>query len=68
MADIKKIIKGLECCQISMSEKNPFAKCDICPYQHFGIAVQDCRSILSGNCLELIRRQQDLIKMLKSAD
>lgn len=56
--DREKVIKGQECCQISMSEENPFEKCEECPYNHIGISVQDCRSVLSGNTLELLKEQE----------
>lgn len=59
--DREKVIKGQECCQISMSEENPFEKCEECPYNHIGISVQDCRSVLSGNTLELLKEQQQQI-------
>lgn len=55
--DREKVIKGHECCQISMSEENPFEKCEECPYNYIGISVQDCRSVLSGNTLELLKEQ-----------
>ena len=59
--DREKVIKGQECCQISMSEENPFEKCEECPYNYIGISVQDCRSVLSGNTLALLKEQQQQI-------
>ena len=58
MIDIEKLMKGLECCQISMDDENPFAKCEVCPYNHYGISVQDCRSVLSGNCIEVLKQHK----------
>ena len=58
MPDIGKVIKGLECCQISMDDKNPFEKCDECPYNHISVSVQDCRSILSVDCIELLKEKE----------
>ncbi len=54
MTDIKKIIKGLECCQES-TIKDPFQRCDECPYNEISVAIQDCRAVLSSDALELIR-------------
>jgi hypothetical protein len=65
--DREKVIKGQECCQISMSEENPFEKCEECPYNYIDISVQDCRSVLSGNTLELLKKQEAEIRQLRLA-
>ena len=49
-----KVVEGLKCCQVSMSDENPFGKCADCPYDAVSVSVQDCRSKLSADCLELI--------------
>ena len=55
MATFNTVVKGLECCIISMDDDNPFEKCDVCPYHEESVCVQDCRSVLSQDTLELIR-------------
>ena len=49
--------KGLECCQVSMSEEDPFGKCQECPYNQVSVCVQDCRSVLCKDALELVWKQ-----------
>lgn len=54
MADIEKVIKGLECCKES-TEEEPFKLCADCPYDDISIVVQDCRAVLSTDALEVIK-------------
>ncbi len=53
MIDQKKVLEGLRCCQVSMKDDRPFEKCGKCPYDGVSIAVEECRSQLSADCLEL---------------
>lgn len=50
--DVKK---GLKCCQVSMSEEDPFGKCQECPYNQVSVCVQECRSVLCKDALELLK-------------
>jgi len=52
--DVEKVKKALECCQVSMSDSDPFGKCIDCPYNDESIFVEDCRAILSRDALEVI--------------
>ena len=53
--DIYKTLKGLQCCQISMSDDNPFEKCNDCPYNDLGVNVEDCRAALSNDSYTIIK-------------
>ena len=55
------VLKGLECCQVSMSEEDPFTKCEECPYNDLSVYVQDCRSHLCKDALELMKEQEPMI-------
>ena len=54
MKDTDIIKKGLECCSRCTNE-DPFAGCEDCPYNEISISVQECRSVLCLDTLELIR-------------
>ena len=72
MLDNDKILKGLECCQISMLEADPFAKCQDCPYHGISVYVNECRSVLSKDALELLKKRGKIrfnySKLLKIMD
>ena len=53
MADIQKVIKGLECCSVLEGH------CEKCPYETEGF-VADCTSALAIDALELLKEQQPL--------
>ena len=55
MADREKVITGLQCCQVSMGDDDPFGKCINCPYNDESIYVEDCRAVLCQDALEVIR-------------
>lgn len=61
MADIEKVIKGLECC--SNSQKNR-CEANSCPYW-----VSECCCIddMLNDALELLKEQEDLGKELENA-
>lgn len=67
MIDRLKVMMGLECCKKSMSNDDPFARCQECPYNDNGIDVEDCRSVLSGDCKELLEADEVEIRALKLA-
>ena len=50
-----RVETGLECCQVSMGDDEPFGKCGVCPYRDDGINVEDCRAVLCREALEVIR-------------
>ena len=50
----EKVIRGLECCRQNTPD-DPFQQCGACPYNINGIYVEDCRSVLSGDALEVLR-------------
>lgn len=54
MDKLEKVKKAQACCQISMSDENPFEKCTECPYNEVSLCVEDCRSVLSKDTLELL--------------
>ena len=60
MINSDNIIQGLKCCQISMSDEEPFTKCHECPYNDVSICVQDCRSELCKDALELLKEQEPI--------
>lgn len=60
MADIKKVMKGLECCKES-TEDDPFQRCGDCPYGDISIFVQDCRAVLSEEALDILKTYQETI-------
>ena len=64
MAEIEKTKKGLECCQISMHDEEPFEKCQECPYNEISVYVQECRSALCMDALELISALENQNKIL----
>jgi len=54
MADLEKVKKGLECCEKSMSDDDPFSKCLECPYNDDSIFTDDCLAVLCKDTLEVI--------------
>lgn len=58
MADLEKVKKGLECCEKSMSDEDPFARCRECPYNDESIFTDDCRAVLSKDALEVIENAE----------
>ena len=56
MQDLEKVKTGLQCCQVSMGDEEPFAKCSVCPFNTDGIAVEDCRAVLSREALAVIEK------------
>ena len=60
MTALEKVRKGLECCRDSMSDKKPFERCKECPYDNISIVVQDCRSVLCADALDLLKGQEDV--------
>lgn len=50
----EKVIRGLECCRQNTPD-DPFQQCGACPYNINGIYVEDCRSVLSGDALEVLK-------------
>ncbi len=60
MSDREKVLRGLACCQVSMSDEDPFSKCGICPYDEISVTVQDCRSVLCKDALELLEGQEEV--------
>lgn len=53
MIDADNIKQGLRCCIASTSD-NPFSRCEECPYDELSVSMQECRSVLSTDALELI--------------
>lgn len=52
MIDIGKLKKGAQCCQ---AEKyGDLEHCDDCPYNEVSICVQECRTAMNRDVLELI--------------
>lgn len=62
MPELRKTIKGLECCRQSTNE-DPFQKCGECPYNE-SISVQDCRAVLSTDALDLLKDYKDCVNEL----
>ena len=54
MEEIRKVMKGLECC-IACTAEDPFQRCEECPYNAVSIVVQDYRAVLSADALELLK-------------
>lgn len=55
----EKVIRGLECCRQNTPD-DPFQQCGACPYNINGIYVEDCRSVLSGDALEVLKELEPL--------
>lgn len=54
MANIDKVIKGLECCQYSSK-----AHCDGCPYVYDGLcSTNTCTADLASDVLALLEEQE----------
>lgn len=49
----EKVIKGNVCCMASTGE-DPFHSCDECPYNNVSVVMQDCRSVLCRETLEVL--------------
>ena len=49
----EKVMKGQTCCMKSTGE-DPFCGCSECPYDKISISVQDCRSVLCKETLEVL--------------
>lgn len=63
MADIEKVIKALECCQM-VYECKPYEKC---PYSN-GLECGDCDiNRLHYDALALLKEQEDKIRQLRLA-
>lgn len=58
----EKVIRGLECCRQNTPD-DPFQQCGACPYNINGIYVEDCRSVLSGDALELLKEQGNYVSV-----
>ena len=56
MPDIEKVKQGLRCCQVD--KYGDLGNCAICPYNRVSIAVQECRTALNKDVLELIREME----------
>lgn len=54
MTDRGKVIKGLECCQ-KATAVDPDFSCEDCPYNGISDCMQDCRSVLCADALELLK-------------
>ena len=52
MIDLEKLKKGAQCCQ---AEKDgDLEHCEDCPYNEVSICVQECRTAMNRDVLELI--------------
>ena len=61
----KEIVKALECCVTSGDfTKSQIEICSPCPYADCG----DCTGLLKANALDLINRQEKLIKKLEKVE
>ena len=49
----EKVMKGNVCCMASTSD-DPFQSCDGCPYNDISVSMQDCRSVLCRETLEVL--------------
>ena len=57
-----KVRKGLECCARCTND-NPFDGCDECPYNEISVSVQECRSVLCMNALEMMKPIKPIVCM-----
>lgn len=60
MADIEKVIKGLECCTRLGCHHG-------CEYKSNGYSGMTCRQELERDALELLKEQQEKIRILQLA-
>jgi len=49
----EKVMKGQACCMKSTRD-DPFQECDKCPYNDVSVVMQDCRSVLCQETLEVL--------------
>ena len=52
MTDLEKVKRGLSCCQVD--ENDDLEQCAGCPYNEISKIVQECRTQLSRDALEVI--------------
>lgn len=58
MADIEKVVKGLECCSGNIG-----TDCNECPYNANG-NLDVCGTLLADDALELLKEQQDRLEQM----
>ena len=63
MADLDKVLKGLECCQ-NQTDRGITCECISCPYEQ-GYQSK-CRVLLKQDALEVLKSQQAEIAELKT--
>ena len=56
MVDVEKVKRGLECCQVD--ENDDLENCFKCPYNEISMIVQECRTQLSKDALEVIEHAE----------
>jgi hypothetical protein len=55
--NIEKLKNGLMCCQVD--KWGDLENCGECPYNEVSICVQECRTAMSRDVLELIRQMEE---------
>lgn len=50
--DLDKVLKGLRCCQVDSD--GDLEQCNQCPYNSISIVVQECRTELCKDALDVI--------------
>ena len=50
--DLDKVLKGLRCCQVD--KDGDLEMCERCPYNKISIVVQECRTELCKDALDVI--------------
>lgn len=64
MADIDKVVKGLECCWASFPKCRG---CPVCPYEKICYHDKACNELLR-DALELLKSKPDIDKIVKELD
>ena len=63
MAEIEKVKKGLRYCQVD--ENDDLEECAKCPYNEISLIVQECRTQMDRDALEVIKALEEQLKTQK---
>ena len=68
MADIEKVIKGLEQCYMAVSADEFETQCADCPYFEPYSTVEKCMTELREDAIGLLKEQEAVIEQYHKAD
>ena len=62
--DIEQVKKGLRYCQVD--ENDDLEECAKCPYNEISLIVQECRTQMDRDALEVIEALEEQLKIQKT--